>query len=439
MSSSYGKKQLEVIRDIGKYKYTMHDGCFGCGKTHGEVVALGRLLMDLMIEGVTGLGIVLLGKTQGTVKKNMCNVLTKCFGTNFRYDKSKKDGMEKDAVLFGQYVYIIGLNDKSSETKFRGISDLFCVLHDEATLSTEEQFNFISGRLRAEYKPKAVQAFNKLGIKPPFYIGSTNPDAPTHFIKRLIDDGFFDRHETWNMEDACWKGADEYYGRLKKLYKEGTLYYRRYLMSEWVAAEGAIFTYFIDNHDQFIIDSVNDNELAFGIAGLDFGGNKSGSALVFVGFYKDIKKGFIVLQSDKLIRNKGEIDPTVLNAWVVDNIKLFKNKFKIPLRALYCDNAEQYLEAGVRNEIRKQGWNIPTEDASKKPIMDRVKFLQRMMALGAFRILSNCKTVIGALDGLVYDEKSLTDKVLDDGSTDNDSWDALSYGFEKFMSRFDFI
>lgn len=439
VSSSYGYKQLQVINDIGKHKFSMHVGCYGCGKTYSIEVALGYLCMKLRDKGVTGLNIVLLGKTQQTVKKNQCNVLADCFGTNFKYDSSKKDGKTKDALLFEQYIHIIGLNDKSSESKFRGISNIFCIIHDEAIFCTPEQFNAINGRLRAEFKPEQVDVFNSLGIYPPFYVGSTNPDAPTHHIKKLIDENFFDRCITWTMEDAKWKGAEEYYERLIKLYKEGTLDWKRYLKSQWVAAEGAIFTIFIGNHENFIIDDVDQNELAFALAGLDFGGNKSGSALVITGFYKDIKKGIVVLHSDKLIRNKGEIDPTVLNSWIVENIKLFKSKYNIPIMNLACDSAEQYLESGVRNEIRKQSWNIPVGDALKLPIMDRVKFLQRMMALGSFKVLSSCKTVINSLDELVYDEKSLVDKVLDNGTTDNDTWDGLSYSFERQISRFNYI
>ena len=109
------------------------------------------------------------------------------------------------------------------------------------------------------------------------------------------------------------------------------------------------------------------------------------------------------------------------------------------LQKIYCDNAEQYLEAGTRTAIRKQGMKIVVCDALKLPIMDRVKFIQRMMALGMFSVLSQCETVISSLDGLVYDEKSLADKVLDNGTTDNDTWDGLSYSVESQINIYNFI
>lgn len=438
MSSSYGLKQLQVIKNIGRNKYEIHVGAYGTGKTYSIEVALGLLCLALFKCGVKGLDIVLLGKTQQTVKKNQCNVLAGCFGSNFKYDSGRTDGKIKDAILFGQYIHIIGLNDKSSETKFRGISNLFCIVHDEAVFCTREQFNAIQSRLRAEYKAEYAEIFDRMGLCAPFYIASTNPDAPTHFIKQLIDEGFFNNVVTWLPDDAKWQGSKEYYDNLRALYKEGTLEYKRYLQSMWVAAEGSIFSYFITNHDKFVIDSLDKN-VGFAIGGLDFGGNKSGTSFVITGFYENIHDGIVVLHSEKLLRNKGEIDPEIMYSWLIDQINIYKNKYNIPLLNIYCDNAEQYLEVGVRNAIRKQEWHIAVGDAKKINILDRIKFVQRMMALGCFNIMSDCKTLISSLDGLVYDDKSLVDKILDNGTTDNDTWDGFSYSFETKISRFNFI
>ena len=438
MSSSYGLKQLQVIKDIGRNKYEIHVGAYGTGKTYSIEVALGLLCMSLYKCGIKGLDIVLLGKTQQTVKKNQCNVLAGCFGDNFKYTSSRTDGKIKDAILFGQYINIVGLNDKSAETKFRGLSNLFCIVHDEAVFCTREQFNAIQSRLRAEYKPEQLEVFKKMGLCAPFYIASTNPDAPTHFIKELIDDGKFNKVVNGLPEDAKWQGSKEYYDNLRSLYKEGTLEYKRYLQCQWVAAEGAIFNYFIANHDKFIINKL-DKQVGFAIGGLDFGGNKSGTSFVITGLYRNVQDGIVVLHSEKLLRNKGEIDPEYLYNWLILQINIYKKKYDIPLHSVFCDNAEQYLEAGVRNTIRKQGWNITVGDAKKIAIMDRVKFVQRMMALGCFNIVYDCKTIVNSLDGLVYDEKKLTDTMKDDGSTDNDTWDAFSYSFETQIDRFNYI
>lgn len=60
--SSYGIKQLDIIKNIGRCKRELHVGVYGCGKTYSISVALGILCLRLRNEGVTGLNIVLLGK-----------------------------------------------------------------------------------------------------------------------------------------------------------------------------------------------------------------------------------------------------------------------------------------------------------------------------------------------------------------------------------------
>ena len=82
---------------------------------------------------------------------------------------------------------------------------------------------------------------------------------------------------------------------------------------------------------------------------------------------------------------------------------------------------------------------IPTVDAKKIEIMDRVKFVQRAFALGILTIYKDCETVVSSLDELVFDDKKIDDKILDDGSTDNDTWDAFSYSFEKYINKYNYV
>ena len=61
--SSYGKKQLQVIKDIGHHRYSMHVGAYGTGKTYSIEVGLGLLCFELQRKGVERLNIVLLGNS----------------------------------------------------------------------------------------------------------------------------------------------------------------------------------------------------------------------------------------------------------------------------------------------------------------------------------------------------------------------------------------
>ena len=103
-------------------------------------------------------------KTLAALKRNCLDLLQQMVGErNFKYSLAKKD-----AVLFGRTVYLEGANDTRSESKIRGLSlnGAYC---DEITLLTRDFFNMLLSRLSAP------------GAK---LIGTTNPDSPSHWLKK---------------------------------------------------------------------------------------------------------------------------------------------------------------------------------------------------------------------------------------------------------------
>lgn len=415
MASSYGRKQLEIIRDIGKEKFSMHVGCFGCGKTYSIEVALGYLCLKLRNEGLTGLNIVLLGKTQQAVKKNQCNVLSTCFGQDFKYDTSKKDGKTKDAVLFEQYIHIIGLNDKGSEGKFRGISDIFCIIHDEAVLCTEEQFEYINGRLRGEFSDRQMEVFNRLGIVPCFYVGSTNPDSPVHWLKKLIDRSFFDRVVTWCMNDARWKGAKEYYDRLKKLYKDNALFYDRYLKGLWVSAEGMVWPSFnykkhVIEHKEYFESEEDIDYSGFErvVIGVDWG-NKHNTSFVVLAYSDGV---YVALRC----LSYNQTAPSMLAFHLSKLIENIERTHKVD--AIYVDGAG----AGYNKELSDR--NIVYELADKSH--DKIPLVDSAFAKEELYILSNCTSLINCIYGYKFKENSVDDAI---NRVNDDECDALRYAY----------
>ena len=436
----FSKKQLETIRDIGKHNRELHVDVFGCGKTYCICVGLGLLCKRLRDDyNITGLRIVLMAKTLNACKRNICNQLSRAFGESFKYDKSLKDGSVHDATLFGQELLFVGLNDTNAEQRIRGLTDIWCVVHDETILCTEEQFNLVFGRIRGSYNEHIKNVFNQLGIVEHFYIGSTNPDGPRHWLKKLIDNNYFDKVVTWSTDDARWDGCKAYYENLFKQYPPGSIERSRYLQCQWVAGSGVVFKGFIENKDTYIIKTFNQMDVGYALAGLDIGGNKSGSSLVITGIYKNRADGLIGLVSKKLKHSKGEVSPDKLYNWVIQCIKEFNFKYNIPIMGLYVDCAEQYIENGCREAIRKVGLNIAVGDSVKGKIMDRVKFIQRMFSIGGLHILDTCDTLIDSLSEICYDERKSIDTLLDNGSTDNDTFDAFSYSFSSIINNYNIL
>ena len=330
---------------------------------------------------------MMVGSTLKSLESNCFKYFKLFFGNNFNYSLNNKK-----AILYGHEIRLEGAPNERAVEKITG-DTLAGAFVDEIQIIPE---NFI------------MQLWARCSDGNGFIYGTCNPKHPQHWLYKnwIKGVGMDNIVRCWTFLVSDNKFLPKRYIESLKILFTG-VFYERNVLGKWIAAEGVVFSNFANNHSKYVVNEVNVNDLAFAIAGLDFGGNKSGSSLVITGFYKDIKKGLVVLHSNKLLRGKGEIDPTVLNKWVVDNIKEFKSKYNVPIFNLFCDNAEQYLEAGVRNELRRCGLNIPTGDAQKIAIMDRVNFTQRMMALGVFKIMYDCTQFIECLDELVYDEKSL--------------------------------
>ena len=413
--SDYGQKQLDIIRDIGKVDASMHVGCFGCGKTYSIEVALGLLCYRLRMNGLTGLRIVLLGKTQGAVKSNQCDVLSANFGSDFKYDTSKKDGFTKDATLFGQYLYFVGLNDKSSETKFRGISNIFCIVHDEAVLCTEEQFYYISGRDRGKFSKKQMDVFNKLGIVPCFYIGSTNPDSPVHWLKKRIDSGYFDTVTNWNMSDAKWEGSEKYYNRLKKLYKDNPLFTDRYLNGLWVSADGLVWSSFnykknVIDHKEYFENEEDINYSGFNrvVIGCDWG-SKHNTSFVVLGFSSGVYVALRCLSYNMMA-------PSDLASELLNLINNIEKTHKID--AVYVDGAGK----SYNDELDKL--NIQYSLANKSH--ELIGAVDSAFSKGELFILDNCDKLINGIYGYKYKENAVDDSI---NRVNDDECDALRYAY----------
>ncbi|TKR27144.1 PBSX family phage terminase large subunit [Cellulomonas hominis] len=129
------------------------------------------------------------------------------------------------ATILGRTVWVLGSSDTRSENVLRGLTCAGAYV-DEVTLLREDFFTQLLNRLW-----QGARLF-----------GTTNPDNPAHWLKRR----FLDRlHElpdwrTWKfvLDDNPVLSEE----RKAAIRRENTgLYYRRNVLGEWVAAEGAIY------------------------------------------------------------------------------------------------------------------------------------------------------------------------------------------------------
>lgn len=420
--ADFNNKQIDFLLTKDK-KVNILCGSVRSGKTWIACFKFGIKVMNSPMN----YSYMMAGSTLKSLEANTFKYFKLFFGKHFTYSLT-----QKSAILFGHKIRLEGAPTEIAYKKITG-DTLAGVFIDEIQLIPE---SFVK------------QAYTRCSMGDSFLYGTCNPQGKNHWLyKEWISNPNMQNEVvmwTFLVQDNKFL-SQEYIDSLYILFTG--VFFQRNVLGMWVAAQGGVFTTFTDNHKKYI-SSINTKDeiqnicksVEFCSIGVDFGGNKSGSTIVFTGFYRDINKGFIVLKSDKLIDDKGTIDSVRLCKFIISNIVQFKNKYKIPIICLSADCAEQYLIVDVRNALRKQGLNIPVEDSLKLRIMERVQFVSKMLAIEKINIVDNdANTLINCLDELVYNDKVLKDELLDDGSTDNDTWDAFSYSFEKLIKRFSYL
>lgn len=410
MTKKYSNKQLVTIRDFGKKSMgglkVLHSGCFGCGKTYCLMVAFGLYCLQLKKLGFTKLNFILMGRTQKTVKTNMCNVLAKLFGADFKYDSSKKDGINKDATLFGQYIYFVGLNDSSAEIRIRGLSDIMGCIHDEAVLCTEELFSLIMSRLRGD----SIQGLPDDYLQH-WYIGSTNPDVPTHFIKKMCDNGLMNMIR-WYRSDACWDGADKYYEDLAKQFKDNPTHLARYLNGEWTSSDRMVYPMFSERH---ILPSndidIKYSDMQYMIIGADYGSDHKTALTLIAKNYQGV---YIVCAEIGLQRTA----PSDIVQRIADWITLVTNSGSY-VKYIFVDPSA----VALKDELTKRAINY--NNAMNKHDAGIGK-IQTLLSTDKLFMLDSCTELINEMYSYQYkDTTNGKDEVIKVG---DDFSDSLRYG-----------
>ncbi len=213
--------QLASIRDSCT-RVAVWEGSIRSGKT------LASLLRFLIFCATAPLGgqLVVIARTRDTAARNVFAPLMdeSLFGSiaaQVRYTAGAPSG-----TILGRTVYVIGASDAKAEKVLRGLTVAGAYV-DEITVIPEEFFTQLLGRMSVQ----GAQLF-----------GTTNPDNPAHWLKRRFLDRL-DALPDWRRFHFTLADnpslTPEYIASISREFTG--LWYRRFILGEWVAAEGAIF------------------------------------------------------------------------------------------------------------------------------------------------------------------------------------------------------
>ena len=219
----------------------------------------------------------------------------------------------------------------------------------------------------------------------------------------------------------------------------GSVFYKRFILGLWVAADGLIYQQFADNVEEYLISSswleeINEegnlkHEIMYATIGVDFGGTKSAHSFTLTGFTKGFKQ--VVVLDEYYCKKR--INPKQLQDDFIDFVKRAQSKYRV--YEAYCDNAEQTLIAGLENACAQAHVGIDVKNAIKGPINDRIAFYNSLIAQNRWKVMKHCKHIIEAFEQAVYDDKKLNQDIrLDDGLMNVDSLDSTEYSTESVQA-----
>lgn len=220
-TSPMSRKQVESIA-TSDGAVNIWDGSIRSGKTISSLLRW----LTFVATAPRGGELVIMGRTRESIGRNVFGPLRdpSLFGPMVHQVKYTSGA--PTATILGRTVHVIGASDVKAEAVIRGMTVAGAYV-DEITVIPEVVFTQLLGRMSVT----GAQLF-----------GTTNPDSPAHWLRaKFLDQlGQLPHWRYWHftMRDNPALSAD--YIAQKEAEFTG-LWYRRFILGEWVAAEGAIY------------------------------------------------------------------------------------------------------------------------------------------------------------------------------------------------------
>lgn len=406
------------------------DGAIRSGKTTAMSISYGLWAMHMFDQQ----NFLICGKTIGSLRRNVIRNWTRQMrALGYRVKDRRTDNLlivTKGEVI--NYFYLFGGNTEGSQDLVQGITAAG-VFFDEVALMPQSFVDQAVGRCSVE------------GSKMWF---NCNPGHPKHWFKtewldKLLSNKPEGTDEFNEDGDAIYKDLVHLHftmddnpslsEKVKARYRtmHSGVFYRRFVLGLWVAAEGVIYEQFVNYNDVFILKPEEvPKKFSKIVLGIDWGDNKSGHSFTATGYMGNYT-GIVPLRTEKHAAK--ELTPAMLEQKVTSFVKRVIADFG-PISEIYCDHINTYIN-GCRVALEKEGIYVPITTAYKCPVIERILVVQKMLALGSLKLTRECESLVDALNMAVWDSKR-PDERLDNGTSDIDSLDSFEYSFSTYIDLF---
>lgn len=370
MTEFFTPKQKRLISDFKHNRLkriNILDGSVRSGKTVITFILWGLWVATMPADKTY----LMTARTLTTLKRNCLEPMVQFFGAeNFQYSISSKQGR-----LFGRNVQFEGANDAQAEAKIRGLT-LQGAYVDEITLVPEDYFTMLLSRL----SEKGAKLF-----------GSTNPDSPSHWLKRKYLDRadelsiYFD---TYVIDDNTFLDP-EYIKSIKNEYVG--VFYDRFILGKWVIAEGLVYEFGEEN----ITDEIPVTGEYY--VSCDYGTMNPFSC------------GLWCVNGDKAVRikeyyyNGRETNAQRTDEEYVDDVERLIEGYNV--RKIIVDpSAASFIAA-----LKKRNHNVLR---ANNDVMDGIRTVARFLKKGNIKIHRSCKDAINEFGLYSWNDKSVEDAVI---------------------------
>lgn len=368
------RKQIDFVGN-STARINIASGSIRAGKT------ISTLLRWLIYVASAPLGgeLAVIAKTTNTAASNVFIPLQdpSLFGDLSRHVHYTRGA--PTATILGRSVRVIGANDIRAEERLRGMTCAGALV-DEATLVPQEFWTQLLGRMSVP------------GAK---LFASTNPASPAHWLKRdFIDrrDELGLRYWHYTLDDNPSLG-DEYIASIKAEFVG--LWYRRFVLGEWIAAEGSIFDMW--DEGRHIVDSLP--EIAKWISvGVDYGqANPFHATLLGLGRDRRLYIGSEWRYDGRHQRRQlTDLEYSErLRGWLRDvpGVGAVRPQF------VTVDPSAASFSAQLRRDKL-------TPTPANNAVLDGIRTMSSLLAAGQLRVHSSCKSLIAEMPGYAWDDRA---------------------------------
>lgn len=318
---------------------------------------------------------LMIGKTFGALKRNVVNPIVDLLGSDAQL-------VGQELRLWDTTIHLVGANDERSEGKIRGAS-VRKAYGDEVTLWPESFFRMLDSRLSFDESQ---------------FFGTTNPGAKNHYLKTDYIDraADLDLSVFHFMLDHNTTLSKRYVEAIKKNYVG--LWYKRFILGIWCAAEGAIYDFFDDDENvitrcpraQYYITG-GDYATSTPTAFILFGVNPNTRPKIWAEreYYWDPKK-----------QERQKTDLELANDFIDFHKEYLGKHWQARLAKTYLDPSAESLAL----QLKRLGVISILE--ADNDVCPGIRSVSGMLKSGDYAISSNCPGLIGEKYSYVWDEKA---------------------------------